>query len=101
MLAPSLYSQKQQHIVFEQVHHFKMHSIQEMVAFKDHMSATSLASPLHWAQTKELFQVKPKSTNLDHLEMAVGEGCWKKMAPKMGTKKEETSQRRWTCHLSY
>lgn len=45
-----------------------MHSIQEIVAFKDHMSSTSLASPLHWAQTKELLQVKPKSTNLDHLE---------------------------------
>lgn len=45
-----------------------MHSIQEMVAGKDHMSSTSLASPLHWAQTKELLQVKPKSTNLDHLE---------------------------------
>lgn len=65
---PSLYLQKTTKHYVRQVNHFNMHPIQEMVACKDHMSSTSLASQLHWAQTKELLQVKPKSTNLDHLE---------------------------------
>ncbi len=99
MLVPSLYSQKQKHIIFEQVNHFNMHSIQEMVAFKDHMSSTSLASPLHWAQTKELFQVKPKSTNLDHLESAVGGGLLKKNGSKNGDQKGRNLTK--TVNMSY
>lgn len=73
-----------------------MHSIQEMVAFKDHdhMSSTSLASPLHWAQTKELLQVKPKSTNLDHLESPGEGGIVEKKWLQKGNKKEETSQKK-------
>jgi len=77
---------------FEQVNHFNMHSSQEIVAFKDHMSSTSLASPLHWAQTKELLQVKPKSTNLDHLESPTEGGVVENKWLQKMEKKEDTSQ---------